>query len=823
MLRTKAGLFRVGWKKWQKQITLASIALAFAVSGVFALQKTETAAALPETTPETSETASEQGTTPVTEEPEETAEKPQDPTCYDQTGAVGWIVCPTGTTLANLIDGLYSFMSDNLLKVSPLETDEGSVIYIIWEYARNITNVVFIIFILIIVYSQLTGFGLTNYGIKKTLPRIIIAAVLVNLSYIICALAIDLSNVIGYSLIGAFNGIKESAIAAGAIPTDVASFGPGAIILALLGAGGAVLGLGLATGGSFWFLLPILLAAAIAIIVAVITMAARQALIYLLAMISPLAFVAYLLPNTEKLFTKWKDLLMKMIIFFPMMSLLFGGASLAGFAIIASAKNVFGTILGVAVQVLPLFFSFSLMKMSGTVLGKINDFARKPLAPAQAKLGTWSKNQTATSRAKHVANNRMPSAKLSNFLAKRQADREFQKAQAEGVTKNRSRSYVAKKTSATYSDNVVNRTLGRVGAPTTRLTQYALSKTIEKEAANAESDLENSRGELKKYITDNHLENTRKGRKGYEVAQRSTEATRNAEIERLRSSINATAKAKSLSGYLQTLINERATRPEEFDHMVGRAVFSDANREQAVNSILSSTIAAEDAETSRIMKETVTSLENTHTTADQLKGALHAAVLRNDTYTARAAAKLLVAKGGFGVKLVSGAMRDIADVPADAAQVNALTWATLANYLSSNADVAKSVKQGDAYLFDWGAQNGDVSNPNTTPSFSSTYITAPGNSASVWSSKYVTNAEDVFKQSSTSIKQAVHDGVLNQAWANNVLRAAKTSPNIVDYTKLYLIGQAAGIPGIVFPANPTAAEQATLNQQVQNYINSLPT
>lgn len=36
-------------------------------------------------------------------------------------------------------------------------------------------------------------------------------------------------------------------------------------------------------------------------------MAARQALIVILIIISPLAFVAYLLPGTEKWFDKWKD------------------------------------------------------------------------------------------------------------------------------------------------------------------------------------------------------------------------------------------------------------------------------------------------------------------------------------------------------------------------------------------------------------------------------------------------------------------------------------------------------------------------------------
>ena len=42
-------------------------------------------------------------------------------------------------------------------------------IYEIWKYCLSITNIVFVIFLLVVIYSQLTGMGISNYGIKKTI------------------------------------------------------------------------------------------------------------------------------------------------------------------------------------------------------------------------------------------------------------------------------------------------------------------------------------------------------------------------------------------------------------------------------------------------------------------------------------------------------------------------------------------------------------------------------------------------------------------------------------------------------------------------------
>lgn len=350
----------------------------------------------------------------------------QPTTCEDQVGALAWIVCPTTGVIAKFIDAIYNVV-DGLSVVPPLSMEANSPIYLVWQYARSITNIVFVIFLLIVIYSQLTGFGLNNYGVKRILPRLIIAVVLVNLSFIICSLAVDLSNIIGSNLREFFTGIQEHVIANSEV-NEVANLPVGEIITSIIsGVGIASIAIGATGGGAalFWMLIPVLVGAVIAIVSGLLTIAARQALVALLVMISPLAFVAYLLPNTEKWFTKWKTLLFQMLIFYPMFSFLFGASQLAGWALINSAKDGFGLILGIAVQIFPLVFSWSLMKMSGTILGTINTGLRKLAAPAERGIAGWSLSHKELNRQRYLANSMMPGAKLRRYLDYRRELREL--------------------------------------------------------------------------------------------------------------------------------------------------------------------------------------------------------------------------------------------------------------------------------------------------------------------------------------------------------------------------------------------------------------
>ncbi len=376
----------------------------------------------------TEETSSDDGETTAPQEEKVPSPIKDNKNCQNELGSIGWLVCPTTGKISEAIDWIYHTIED-LLVVNPVEAKDGTPIYEIWKYCRGVTNVVFIIFLLVVIYSQITGLGISNYGLKKALPKLIIAAVLVNLSFLICQLGIDVSNVIGNSLRGVFTSVEETVVANMQVSAEAAE----SLNLAYSELYGALAGgasLSLAAGaiafetGTIWMLIPVVLGAIVAVASGLITIALRQAVVALLVMVAPLAIVANILPNTEGLFKKWKDLLIKMLVFYPMFSLLFGASSLAGFALIASAKDAFWVILGLAVQVFPLFFSWSLMKMSGTVLGTINakmrGFAARPLASNRA----WAESRMLNRRANTLNNGRTASAKLMQYLEKRKALRE---------------------------------------------------------------------------------------------------------------------------------------------------------------------------------------------------------------------------------------------------------------------------------------------------------------------------------------------------------------------------------------------------------------
>lgn len=153
-------------------------------------------------------------------------------------------------------------------------------------------------------------------------------------------------------------------------------------LLALAGTGVAVGGytiLATTVSGSLPLLLPFLVGGILAVLVALIVLAARQALITVFIIISPLAFVAYVLLNTEKWFTKWRETLTTLLLLFPIFSVVFSGAQLAGIAIIQSAGgNLFTIILGLATQVAPIVVTPLLVKFSGGLIGKIAGLVNNP-------------------------------------------------------------------------------------------------------------------------------------------------------------------------------------------------------------------------------------------------------------------------------------------------------------------------------------------------------------------------------------------------------------------------------------------------------------
>jgi hypothetical protein len=239
-------------------------------------------------------------------------------------GTLSWIICPL-SDMAQGISKTAAGIVEGLLYVEPLTLNTGpdNAIYVVWELVRNIANIVFIILFLIIIFSQATSMGMSNYGIKRMLPRLLIMAILVNLSYFLCAFAVDVANLIGAGV----KGLVQVGITAAPDPNlngEQWDGSYGGFITALIAAI-----IVLAVAGPLWGILATIFSVVMfAILIGFVVLVVRQVLITLLIIISPLAFVAALLPNTESWFGKWRKTFMGLLLSYPILMFIFYGSAL---------------------------------------------------------------------------------------------------------------------------------------------------------------------------------------------------------------------------------------------------------------------------------------------------------------------------------------------------------------------------------------------------------------------------------------------------------------------------------------------------------------
>lgn len=170
----------------------------------------------------------------------------------------------------------------------------SSAVSVGWVMVRDITNMLFVVILLIIAFG--TILGIEQYEWKKLLGKFVLAAILVNFSRIICGVIIDIAQVVmvtfvngiaataGGNLINAFSLDKIRDLSTNSTPT---TFTDSNFLLAAIGAVffSAIV---MATLGVFMVML-----------------LARLLVLWVLIVLSPLAFVLSVIPNTQKYASQW--------------------------------------------------------------------------------------------------------------------------------------------------------------------------------------------------------------------------------------------------------------------------------------------------------------------------------------------------------------------------------------------------------------------------------------------------------------------------------------------------------------------------------------
>ena len=279
---------------------------------------------------------------------------------------IGWIICPVVRGANAMVVSTYSLMQKNFLNIKADEIfQQDKPAFKTWSGFRDMANVFFVIVLAIIIFSQVSGVGISNYGIKKMLPKIIVFAILVNISWYVSVLMIDISNIVGHTLFewlagdGTWDFSSDSQQETS--PTEALLSG------AEIGVGTAIGVTGALAGGTS--ALMFLFSAALALIMLLFILLIRQAAVIVLVVISPIAFVAGILPNTEGFFKKWTKFLKNMLMVYPICSLIVGGAIFVSNLLYSTESS---PLLKLAYGLLPILSLFTVVAIIKSVLSIID-------------------------------------------------------------------------------------------------------------------------------------------------------------------------------------------------------------------------------------------------------------------------------------------------------------------------------------------------------------------------------------------------------------------------------------------------------------------
>ncbi len=324
--------------------------------------------------------------------------------CYQNSQALGWVICPVINGLQDFIIRKYGEWVEPALRMEPelfqagAEKKNGT--YNAWSVFRDLANFIFVVLFIIVIFSQVTGIGIDNYGVKKAIPKLIAAGILINLSFIVCQGAIDVSNMTGQGIGGLFQYITKQVGYPDKVTIDGTEVGAtdkgswqdtntwgesfaqnwlgNTLIIIIVGAVGvaAIMSKGLA------ILIPIflmLIAIAFAVLSLIVILGIRQAAAVLLVVVSPLAFVCYILPNTKSLWDKWFNAFKGLLMAYPVCSALVYGGDMAGTILLKSANgNTWVLIAAAGIGIAPIFIIPKVIKGSlGALSGAIANLSTK--------------------------------------------------------------------------------------------------------------------------------------------------------------------------------------------------------------------------------------------------------------------------------------------------------------------------------------------------------------------------------------------------------------------------------------------------------------
>lgn len=330
----------------------------------------------------------------------------QSPDCDKSwSSPLSWIVCPLIEVGTTFTDFVFKNLVEPLLANNPIDSDPSSSTYKAWQGFRTIANIILVLAMLILVFAQTTGRGggmISAYAVKKMAPRILFAAIAINLSIYLVVAAVDITNIIGTGLgqllrepfinADTFSSMNlqanaESTVVGGAgIAIGVVAASLLAGLVGSIFSGLSIVGiLGTAVGGILFLILLIVLTVGAVSLAVVATVVIRYGLIVFLGLVAPIAIACAILPGTEKYFKSWWSLFSKTLLVYPIIAIIFAMSDImaAIFLNMQSDDNVndiaglTGVFIAIFAVYAPLFLIPFAFKFAGGAMSSLYDFSRK--------------------------------------------------------------------------------------------------------------------------------------------------------------------------------------------------------------------------------------------------------------------------------------------------------------------------------------------------------------------------------------------------------------------------------------------------------------
>jgi|GEM_PF-4657508 len=290
-----------------------------------------------------------------------------------------WFLCPIANMLIGLATSFDNLINDELC-IQPASGfgtcgsagGAGGNIQsykAAWSTVRDIALGVVVIIGLIAIISQASGVQIFDaYTIKKTMPRLVIAAVAVSLSWPLMNWFIQLTNDLGY---GVRTLIYHSV--SGAANGSFSGFGG---VTDFFTTGGVIYLLGI--GGVVCFAATAALFGAVAVLVLTL----RQIIIICLVITGPLAIMLYAAPYGQKLAGRWWQEFTQLTFAFPIVAAAIAAGHVFGAIALKQSGNGITQLIGFAAYFAGDAAVLGILAKRGAILGAATSAVRKGAQPA---------------------------------------------------------------------------------------------------------------------------------------------------------------------------------------------------------------------------------------------------------------------------------------------------------------------------------------------------------------------------------------------------------------------------------------------------------